>query len=45
VLQQKFIGRHSDGLSEDRGLAQGLRRMPMMGQEADLDRQRYPPRC
>jgi hypothetical protein len=38
MLQQKFIGRHPDGSSEDRGLAQGFRWMPMMGQEADLDR-------
>jgi hypothetical protein len=39
VFQHKFIGRHPGRLSEDHSLAQGFRRMPVMGQEADLDRQ------
>jgi hypothetical protein len=40
VLEKKLVGRNSLPLGKDCGLVQGLRRMPMKGQEADLDRQR-----
>jgi hypothetical protein len=39
ALQKKLIGGNAGSFRKDRGVAQGLRRVSVMGQEADLDRQ------
>jgi hypothetical protein len=39
ALQKKLIGRYAASFRKDCGVAQGLRRVTVMGQEADLHRQ------